>query len=296
MSYQKLIQKAQVQRKGWSDFRLPLYDFSERWQWWSLVTLTNNIPPLHILPYPKIAFNLQPQQSSPQYQMIEKCCSFNSSPNQFSLLLDWLLYKFGDNDVQDISYIPSQLAQKWEENFCLKTLLSDPSDWFGIYYERNIISKHEMDKNGLFCTPLSVVSAMVEMTLKDADLLSSVDDPCVGSGRMLLLASNYSLFLSGQDINMNMVKITKINGWLYMPSLVWPCKSLSAMSKFQVNNHSEKPQITVVSSSQKPVVDPPVNQQITEPDIQKDTPKKTNQVANNKPSYQPSIFDDFFGE
>lgn len=43
---------------------------------------------------------------------------------------------------------------------------------------------------------------------------------------MLMEASNYCLHFSGQDINQTLVKIAKVNGWLYMPSLVMLCPQL----------------------------------------------------------------------
>lgn len=50
----------------------------------------------------------------------------------------------------------------------------------------------------------------------------SVCDPCVGSGRMLLHASNVSLCLFGQDIDPLAVAMCKINGALYAPWLSFP--------------------------------------------------------------------------
>src|SRR5919197_878659 len=52
--------------------------------------------------------------------------------------------------------------------------------------------------------------------------LTSVCDPCVGSGRMLLHASNFSLCLFGQDIDPLAVAMCKINGALYAPWLSFP--------------------------------------------------------------------------
>src|SRR5919197_815569 len=52
--------------------------------------------------------------------------------------------------------------------------------------------------------------------------LTSVNDPCVGSGRMLLHASNFSLRLYGQDIDPLAVALCKINGALYAPWLSFP--------------------------------------------------------------------------
>jgi hypothetical protein len=47
-------------------------------------------------------------------------------------------------------------------------------------------------------------------------------DPCLGTGRMLLHASNYSLRLYGQDINETCVKASLVNGYLYAPWMVKP--------------------------------------------------------------------------
>src|SRR5262249_37835543 len=50
----------------------------------------------------------------------------------------------------------------------------------------------------------------------------SVSDPCVGSGRMLLHASNFSFRLFGQDIDPLAVAMCKLNGALYAPWLSFP--------------------------------------------------------------------------
>ena len=50
----------------------------------------------------------------------------------------------------------------------------------------------------------------------------TVCDPCVGTGRMLLHASNRSVCLYGQDVNPTCVKATLVNGYLYAPWLVIP--------------------------------------------------------------------------
>jgi hypothetical protein len=72
---------------------------------------------------------------------------------------------------------------------------------------------------------------MAQITFGDSDnRLKSVNEPCVGTGRMLLYASNYSLILSGQDINLTCVKATLVNGYLYAPWMVKPLDFLFADS------------------------------------------------------------------
>jgi hypothetical protein len=64
---------------------------------------------------------------------------------------------------------------------------------------------------------------MTEMVMgepTESTKYNTVNDPCLGSGRMLLCASNYSLKLCGQDINLNITKVAKVNGYLYTPWLV----------------------------------------------------------------------------
>jgi hypothetical protein len=52
--------------------------------------------------------------------------------------------------------------------------------------------------------------------------LQTVLDPCVGTGRMLLHASNFSYCLYGCDIDPLVAMITRINGALYAPWLTFP--------------------------------------------------------------------------
>ena len=50
--------------------------------------------------------------------------------------------------------------------------------------------------------------------MTENDKKKSVCDPCVGSGRLLMAASNYSY---GMDIDPSIIKICKVNMWQYVP-------------------------------------------------------------------------------
>jgi hypothetical protein len=80
---------------------------------------------------------------------------------------------------------------------------------------------------GFFATPMTLARMMAEMTFSGADheraKRESVCDPCCGTGTLLLAASNYSLNLYGQDLSLSMVRMCRLNGWLYAPWMVfWP--------------------------------------------------------------------------
>ena len=70
---------------------------------------------------------------------------------------------------------------------------------------------------------MPVARMMAAMTVGGEDARTkSVCDPCVGTGRLLLAASNHSYRLYGCDLNPTVIKATLVNGYLYAPWLVRP--------------------------------------------------------------------------
>jgi hypothetical protein len=108
----------------------------------------------------------------------------------------------------------------------LQPLLETPYDYLGEYVAAG--KANGWNPTAFYPTPHSVVELMVQMTLTEADAegrdprVRTVNDPCVGSGRMLLHASNHSFCLFGQDIDPLVIAICKINGALYAPWLSFP--------------------------------------------------------------------------
>ena len=96
-----------------------------------------------------------------------------------------------------------------------------PYDYFGDLLSENAYGK----KQGFFPTPHTIAEAMTQMTFPSPEedaRLKSVCDPCVGTGRMLLHASNRSLRLYGMDIDETLCKATRVNGYLFAPYLSCP--------------------------------------------------------------------------
>jgi hypothetical protein len=122
---------------------------------------------------------------------------------------------------------PSNIAPDKQEKLYravnLGPLIEKPSDYLG----HHVCEKRGSGWNSLafFPTPHNICELMVRMSMEngDADLrCASVMDPCVGSGRMLLHASNLSMNLFGQDVDPMMCLICKLNGVLYAPWLTFP--------------------------------------------------------------------------
>jgi hypothetical protein len=148
---------------------------------------------------------------------------------RLSDFLEWLLWGFGDTDQEDRPYrVDEKLNEHWYRTFNLGPMIKFPKDYFGDIYaeERNPDSNR---RSGFFPTPHNVVEMMVRMTMegdKGHDGMDprtmSVCEPCAGTGRMLMHASNYSVNLWGTDIDRTCVMACKVNGYLYIPWMVRP--------------------------------------------------------------------------
>lgn len=144
--------------------------------------------------------------------------------SDFSRLIEWLGWALG------VEKEPPELAEEKNEKLYravdLKPFIMYPRDYLGQWICERLPSKH--NATAFFPTPHEVCELMVQMTFHDEaqeggdTRLKSVCDPCVGTGRMLLHASNFSLRLFGQDIDPLVTRITKIHGALWAPWMVFP--------------------------------------------------------------------------
>jgi hypothetical protein len=144
--------------------------------------------------------------------------------SDFRTLLDWLCWGLALTDQEP--RLSAAVNEQLYRQVNLTPLLERPHDYLG---EHVAASKARgWNPTGFYPTPHPVVECLVQMTMHDAGKggrdprTLSVCDPCVGSGRMLLHASNHSLSLYGQDIDPLAVAMCKINGVLYAPWLAFP--------------------------------------------------------------------------
>src|SRR5439155_10786343 len=107
--------------------------------------------------------------------------------------------------TEDQPRLSEAVREKLYRAVNLTPLLGRPYDYLGEYVARG--KAKGWNPTAFYPTPHTVVELMARMTLHDAEAdgrdprTLSVLDPCVGSGRMLLHAANFSLRLFGQDID-----------------------------------------------------------------------------------------------
>lgn len=149
--------------------------------------------------------------------------------SDFRTLVEWLSFglQLRDN-LPDLS--PDKHERLYRE-VNIVPMLETPYDYLGQWISER--KGNGWNPGAFFPTPHPVVECMVEVCYfdvgneedgrggKDPRVLS-VCDPCVGTGRMLLHASNHSMNLFGQDIDPLLCQVAMVNAALYAPWIVCP--------------------------------------------------------------------------
>jgi len=181
----------------------------------------------HILAEPIPQIDFQPDAAGLARKMHEKSLDAIArgswlgwdSWRIFDYYLDWLLYAFGSpQQTEPPREVEDGAFARLYQVFCLEAMLAWPADLFGDMLAEN---RHGR-ANGFFPTPHSLVELMTKLTFGDGGdhRLQTVNDPCTGTGRMLLHASNHSYRLCGQDINATVLKACAVNAYCFAPWIV----------------------------------------------------------------------------
>ena len=150
----------------------------------------------------------------------------------FPALIDWIAWGVAVSSEKPC--FSARLNEQLYRHVNLGPLLTCPYDYLGELYADG---KGRWNPHAFFPTPHPVVEFMTQIAMTDVmtsreaggrlpegrdSRTITVCDPCVGSGRMLLHASNHSFCLYGCDIDPVCTRITAINGVLYAPWLTFP--------------------------------------------------------------------------
>lgn len=201
--------------------------FDGRWWYWTR-TIEKGRPLDE--PIPKIEFDSRPHQESEKN--IKDCIRFMSGRgygerDAWIALIEWLLWGFGASVQPEFpNRVNEDISWHWYQTFNLGLMIKNPCDYMAWGSCEIAGMAHKGNRTGFFPTPQNVVKMMTQMTMTKADKTKTVCDPCLGTGTMLLEASNFSLRLFGQDIDLNMVKMANVNAYLYIPWLAFPANDL----------------------------------------------------------------------
>ena len=226
-------------RPGWLlPYLLGLDDmFYGRWEYWLNAVLWDNVPMSQI---PRIQF--QSPSIFPGKEVrknLDQCIGFgeNSMSNVLEKFIDWILWGLNYRKIT-FPDIDEKTDDFWFRTFNLGLFYKEPAD-----HMADIAADHRVGKGaGFFATPCSVVEMMTMMTFGGEPThehkTKSVMDPCCGTGGMLLHASNYSLNLYGNDIHPLLCKMAILNGYIYVPWLVYRPKHLRMFDEKEAHHTS----------------------------------------------------------
>jgi len=214
--------------------------FHKRWSYWS--ETIDSGQPLD-KPIPKIKFSSQPHTETSDN--IKECINHMQrkgySSQAWMSFVEWLLWGFGSGLQKEFPRnVSEDVSLYWYKKFNLGLMLKYPCDYmaWGSCEIQNMSKSHK--GVGYVPTPGHIVDAMVKMMMTDADKTSTVCDPCLGTGIMLLYASNYSLRLYGSDISLDMVKMAHVNAWIYVPWAIFPADGLIDWTDSKARNNTLK--------------------------------------------------------
>lgn len=182
-------------------------------------------------PIPRIEFTDCPPPDGKR--MLEKCLNLIERREYtwegFNLFVEWLAWGLAVSRVRP--RIEELTNEALYRAFNLEPLLLHPHDYLGeILSDRR---SNGWNPFAFFPTPSSAVEMMVQMLLggggdEPADIgetevrRKKILDPAVGTGRMLLHASNFSYCLYGCDIDPLVTMICRVNAAFYAPWMAFP--------------------------------------------------------------------------
>ena len=254
------------EKKGWLlPYLLKLDEiFFGRWEYWFNIIESDKIPKGTI---PQIPFKAAEEYTERLVQKnIRRCLDRGSRELSYSLglFIDWIMW--GLRRGEEFPNVSEKLDDFWYRTFNLGLFYKEPADHWGM------IAMESMGKgngHGFFPTPASVVKMMTQMTFSGQPIekqkRASMIDPCCGTGIMFLHASNLTLNIQGNDISPLLVKMAKINAFIYIPWLPYRPDSLTIFDR-SVDNLQ-----TINLSAQHSVEsDGFGGLSVTEPDISKE--------------------------
>ncbi len=207
------------------------YQGHGRWDYWLRACEAGTIP---TDPIPQIAFAQHPEREDARHVKDVLQVYVNKGhwyDDAWQALVAWMLHGFGRKGLErDIERIPADIQNVWYELFNLGILLRSPVDWSVVVFTGGLPGMKRprslpYEGAGFFPTPINVSKMMTAMTFATMPdhkaKTSSVCDPCCGTGSLLLAASNYSLRLYGVDVVRDLCLCAELNGWLWMPWLVY---------------------------------------------------------------------------
>lgn len=203
---------------------VPLLGFPDRWGYYQRTLAAGRLLPE---PIPRVEFqHADPAVFRETEAWLRPLEHDGQGWSALSTLVDFLGFAMGTSRRRP--KLSDGAAEQLYRQIKMERWLQHPSDYLG----QLIMDRFGGGPNAFFATPHAVVEMMARMLFipdEEAPLTCDendprakhVNEPCVGSGRMLLHASNYSMVMFGMDKDPFVIEAAKINFAVYAPWALW---------------------------------------------------------------------------
>ena len=228
-------------KKGWLlPYLLKLDEmYFGRWEYWFKIIESDKILKG---PIPQIPFKATEEYNERLVQKnLKRCLDRGSRELSHSLgvLIDWIMWGLGGGE--EFPRVSTELDDFWYRTFNLGLFYKEPADHWGKIAMESI---GKSNGHGFFPTPASLVKMMTQMTFAgqspEKQKRASMMDPCCGTGIMFLYASNHTLNIQGNDISPILVKMAKINAFIYIPWLAYRPEGLTIFNRSEIDLQTVK--------------------------------------------------------
>ncbi len=152
-----------------------------------------------------------------------------SSWTYLRYFLHWLLFGLGHPGYKELPPEPQSCqgaSMRLYQLFDISYLLMFPYDYFGRILPQ-ISGKKAQQATGFFPTPMVVSDFMAQILSADSShsklaRIQTTQEPCVGTGSLLLTQSNHTLCAIGIDINRDLLECALFQFALYAPWYYFP--------------------------------------------------------------------------
>jgi hypothetical protein len=193
-------------------------DCPDRWGYYLSILDAGKLPDEPI-PYLEFTGSPGPAGMKQVQKAVEIFERKGEGHNSLGSFISWLGWALGTE--KEKPKISAEINEQLYRSFNAEPLLLAPHDYLGVFLEE--WRGRAKRWSGFFLTPHHLCELLIRLSIGEGDhRLETVCEPAVGTGRMLLHASNHLLRLYGQDVDGTCIAVCKINGALYAPWLTWP--------------------------------------------------------------------------
>ncbi len=166
--------------------------FDGRWSYW-LKTIEKGKPINDQIP--TIDFDSRPHPDT--VKNIKDCIRFiqfkgHGSREAWNSFIEWILWGFGTSVQKEWpARITEEISWNLYKTFNLGLMMKYPADHMTWGSCEIAGMARSGNGTGYFPTPQHIVKMMTQMVMSDADKTKTFNEPCCGTGTMLLEASNF---------------------------------------------------------------------------------------------------------